>query len=122
MSAQPIKRQTAVWLSEIGDKRRKKLERVGLIETVDSEAEEPPAPEPGVTPVIEFVNEFIEDGRTAKGTQAAPATITMPRSMIITSIASVKRHRILACIWPRQITKHRARQPSLEQKKVTMIR
>lgn len=67
-SAQPVDRQTALWLSDIGEKLHAKLLNAGLVEERDSTAEHEQL-------FLEFVDDFIKEGKTAQGNKAANQTV-----------------------------------------------
>ena len=66
-------RQTAMWLADIGDGLRSKLENAGLIDPVPDVVPEP-EPKPEEKTLAEFLDDHVEHGRTAKGTKASKAT------------------------------------------------
>lgn len=67
-----VKRTTAKWLGDIGEKLHKKLVRSELTEPKAVEVE--PDPEPSIT-LAAFLHDHMTHGRTAQGNKAAPATI-----------------------------------------------
>jgi integrase len=70
---QVVELHTAKWLAGIGDSLHMKLLKIGLVEPrIDDAAMEP---EVEIVRLHDFVAEFIQDGKTAKGTNAADATI-----------------------------------------------
>lgn len=79
MAGGPIDRQTAIWLAEIGDPLRKKLERAGLVEPAEP-VEPEPASEKQVFELGRFLAEYRDDGRTGSGERAAELTVTKWRA------------------------------------------
>jgi len=77
-------RQTALWLADVGDTLRKKLENAGLIDPVE-DVEPEPEPEGDEKPQVtlaQFLDEHVAHGRTAKGEPASPATLVKWRPTV----------------------------------------
>ena len=76
-----IPRQTALWLADIGDALRRKLENAGLL---DAEPDVEPATDqkPADITLADFLDDHVEHGRTAKGAKASPATLVKWRPTV----------------------------------------
>ena len=80
MARGPIDRQTAIWLAEIGDTLRKKIERAGLVESAEPVEAEPLVEQKPVFELGRFLAEYRDDGLTASGERAAELTVTKWRA------------------------------------------
>jgi len=72
ISGMSIDRHAAMWLAEIGDTLRTKLERAGLVEPL-----EPVEPEPAKSSMLlkDFLQSHLEARKTARGEMASDSTL-----------------------------------------------
>lgn len=74
-----LERQTAIWLGEIGDKLHAKLVNAGLTEPRVQVSEEADDAEQQLL-LLDFMQDHIDNGRTAKGGKAARSTLNKWRA------------------------------------------
>ncbi len=72
-----LSRQTALWLGEIGDTLHVKLSRVNLVPSRQLSVQ----PKDCLT-LSAFLDDHVDDGRTAKGAKASPATLVKWRPTV----------------------------------------